>query len=79
MYKKSRSESGIRIWDEHLESYFRELRNNFWVKILKFFDADADPEPRSGMEKNRIRDKHLGSATLILCIDKLDTDYRNSE
>jgi hypothetical protein len=37
MGKKSRS--GIRIRDEHPESYFRELRNN-WVKILKFFDAD---------------------------------------
>jgi hypothetical protein len=24
-------------------SYFRELRNNCLVKILKFFDADADP------------------------------------
>jgi hypothetical protein len=28
----------------------------FWVKILKFFDADPDPDPRSGMEENRIRD-----------------------
>ncbi len=40
------------------------------VNILKFFDADADPgifltlDPGSGMEKNRIRDKHPGSATL---------------
>jgi hypothetical protein len=34
----------------------------FWVKIQKFFDAD----PRSGMEKIWIRDKHPGSATLIL-------------
>jgi hypothetical protein len=25
------------------KSYFLELRNIFWVKILKFFDADADP------------------------------------
>jgi hypothetical protein len=30
MGKKSRSESGIR--EEHPGSYFRELRNNFWVK-----------------------------------------------
>jgi hypothetical protein len=52
---KARSGSGI-----------RELRNNFWVKILKFFDADVDPDPGifltldpgSGirMEKIRIRD-----------------------
>ena len=28
------------------------LETIFWVKILKFFDAD----PGSGMEKNRIRD-----------------------
>jgi hypothetical protein len=27
------------IRNEHPESYFRELRNNFCVKILKFFDA----------------------------------------
>jgi hypothetical protein len=37
------SRSGIRIRDEHPESYFRELRNNFWVKILKFFDVGPDP------------------------------------
>jgi hypothetical protein len=29
-------------------SYFRELRNNFWVKIPKFFDGDAHPDPVSG-------------------------------
>jgi hypothetical protein len=33
----------IRIRDEYFGSYFRELRNNFRVKILKFFSADADP------------------------------------
>jgi hypothetical protein len=39
----------------------------FRVKILKLFDADADPgilltlDPGSGMEKTRIRDKHPGS------------------
>jgi hypothetical protein len=33
----------MQIRDEHPGSYFRELRNNFWVKILKYFDADADP------------------------------------
>jgi hypothetical protein len=44
----------IRIRDEQPGSYFRELRTIFWVKILKFFDAD----PGSGMEKfgSRIRD-----------------------
>jgi hypothetical protein len=39
MGKKSRS--GIR--DENPGSYFLELRNTFWVKILKFLDVDADP------------------------------------
>jgi hypothetical protein len=34
----------------------------FWVKILKFFDAD----PGTWMEKSRIQDKHPGSATLII-------------
>jgi hypothetical protein len=36
------------------------LETIFWVKVLKFFDAD----PLSGMEKIRIRDKHPESATL---------------
>jgi hypothetical protein len=45
----------------------------FWVKMLKFFDADTDSgsgifltlDPGSGMEKNRIRDKkNPESATL---------------
>jgi hypothetical protein len=60
MGKKSGSGSGIRLRDEQPGSYFRELRNNFWVKIIKFFDAD----PRSGMDKIRLRDKHPGSAIL---------------
>jgi hypothetical protein len=30
----------IRIRDEQPGSYFLELRNFFWVKILKVFDAD---------------------------------------
>jgi hypothetical protein len=42
----------IRIRDEQPGSYFQDLRNNFWVKILKFFDAD----PGSGMEKIKILD-----------------------
>jgi hypothetical protein len=36
----------IRILDEHSGSYFREIITifcNFWIKILKFFDADPDP------------------------------------
>jgi hypothetical protein len=33
----------------------------FWGKILKFFGAD----PGSEMEKIRIQDKHLGSATML--------------
>ncbi len=55
-------------------SYFLELRNHFLgVKILKFFDADPGSvmetvrirDPRFGMEKSRIRDKHPGSASLV--------------
>jgi hypothetical protein len=30
----------LRIRDEQPGSYFRELKKQFWVKILKFFDAD---------------------------------------
>ncbi len=40
-------------------SYFWELRNNFWVKILKFFFVDP------GWKKIRIQTKILGSATLV--------------
>jgi hypothetical protein len=42
MGKKSGPGAGIRIGDEQPGSYFRELRNNFLVKMLKF--SDADPE-----------------------------------
>jgi hypothetical protein len=48
----------IRIRDEHPGSYILELKNKFWVKILKFFDADPGSgifmtlDPGSGMEKN---------------------------
>jgi hypothetical protein len=35
----------LRIRDEHPGSYFRKIRNNFLgVKILKFLDADPDPQ-----------------------------------
>jgi hypothetical protein len=37
------------------------LETIFWVKLQKFFDADKG----AGMEKIRILDKHLGSATLV--------------
>jgi hypothetical protein len=51
-------------------SYFRELRNRFWVKILKFFDADP------GWKKVRIRDKYHGSATLIEMIIESSSGLR---
>jgi hypothetical protein len=40
MSKKSGSGSGIQIRYEQPESYFQELRNHFFCKILKFFNAD---------------------------------------
>jgi hypothetical protein len=47
--------TGSRIRDEQSGSYFLELTETiFWVKILKFFDAD--PGPGSGNETIRIRD-----------------------
>jgi hypothetical protein len=53
MGKKSGSGSEIRIRDEQTGSYFREIRNNFLVKMLKFFDADPGWKKfGSGMEKN---------------------------
>jgi hypothetical protein len=54
MGKKSKSGSGLKDPDQISES----LEITFWVKILKFFDADP------GWKKIRIRDKHPGSATL---------------
>jgi hypothetical protein len=71
--KKSRSESGMNILDHISES----LETIFWIKILKFFDADADPDqgswnllvfdPESGFPdgKIRIRDKHPWTVTLL--------------
>jgi len=63
---------GIRIQDEKPASYFLELRNHFfvffWVKYLNFLTRIRDPGWRqfgSGMEKNRIRDKHPGSPTMV--------------
>jgi hypothetical protein len=43
------------------------LETTFWVKILKFFDTDADPDPGSANLFDSgfgIRDKHPRSATL---------------
>jgi hypothetical protein len=59
MGKKSGSGYGMNNSDHISES----LETIFWVRILKFFDAD----PGSGMEKIRIQDpdKHPGSATLV--------------
>jgi hypothetical protein len=31
------------IQDEHPDSFFRQLQQFFGLKILKIFDADADP------------------------------------
>jgi hypothetical protein len=42
------TKSRLGFGDEHFGSYFRELRNNFWVKILKCFVADANPVSGSG-------------------------------
>jgi hypothetical protein len=39
MGKKSKSGSGMNIFD-HISG---SLETIFWVKLLKFFDADADP------------------------------------
>ncbi len=38
--------SRVRIRDEHFGSHYREIREKkIWVKILKLFDAHADPDP----------------------------------
>jgi hypothetical protein len=55
----------IRIRDEHPGSYFRQLRNNFWVKNSVIRDPESS-DPGSGMEKfgSGIWDNHPRSATL---------------
>jgi hypothetical protein len=62
-----------KIRDEQPGSYFRELRNNLWVKIpvLKFFDVDPGWKNFGGMEINWIRDKHPGSATLQRTLNRV--------
>ncbi len=60
----------IRIRDQHSGSYFLKFGNNFfWLKTLKFFDAD----PGSfWFEKEKfgfgIRFKHTRSATVVCCV-----------
>jgi hypothetical protein len=49
------------VKNQDLDHISESLETFFWVKILKFFDADP------GWEKIRIRDKHPGSATLQCC------------
>jgi hypothetical protein len=63
MGKKSGSGSGMNNPDHISES----LEKIFWVKILKFFNADPGSvmeKIRIRDEKIRIRDKHPSSATL---------------
>jgi hypothetical protein len=61
------------IRDEHPRSFFRELRNSFWVKkIFEFFIGNPGFfDPGSGIWdgkfQNGIRDKHPGSAILPQC------------
>jgi hypothetical protein len=61
MGKKSGSGSGM-INRDHISE---NLETIFWVKILKFLD----PDPESGMEKIRIRDKHPGFLDTLLNTD----------
>jgi hypothetical protein len=80
MSRSQHPDPGSGIGDKQPGSYFLELRNHFFfVKTLKFFDADPgsgirnlgstirdgdSSDPGSGMEKSRIRD--LGSGINIL-------------
>ncbi len=54
----------IQIRVEHPRTFIPRAQKQCLGWILKFFSSDADPDPGSGMEKIRIRDKHPGSATL---------------
>jgi hypothetical protein len=63
--KKSRSGSGINILD-HISESLLSLETIFGVKILKFFDEDADPrdgnlfDPGSGIRDGKIRIRDPG-------------------
>jgi hypothetical protein len=58
------------------------LETIFWVKMLTFFHADAEPgsghlltlDPGSGMEKIRIPAKHPRSATRLITDQKRFVD-----
>jgi hypothetical protein len=79
MGKKSRSRSGITIRDEHPGSFFRELRNNFRVKILKFFDMD--PDPRSGGGGWKYSDPDILGKTYLnedQCWTRIRPSYMNT-
>jgi hypothetical protein len=73
------SGSRIRIRDEQLGSYFRELRNHFLgLKYINSLMRIGDPGWKnigSGMENfgSGIREKHPGSATLIFSIEIIPT------
>jgi hypothetical protein len=55
----------------NLDHISESLETVICVKILKLFDADPGSrifltlDPGTGMEKIRIREKHIGSATLV--------------
>jgi hypothetical protein len=65
--RKSASGSGMNNPD-HIFQSFEKFFGFFGVKYLnsmvRIRDGDSS-DPKSGMEKSRIRDKHPGSATLI--------------
>jgi hypothetical protein len=58
--KNQDPDPGSGSWMNNPDHISQSLKTICWVKILQFFDAD----PRSGMGKIWIRDKHPGSATL---------------
>jgi hypothetical protein len=63
--KKTGSDPGSEFGTNNLDHISESLETIFWVKILKILCSG------SGMEKIRIRDKHPGSATLVLRLQKM--------
>ncbi len=57
----------IQIRDEQPDHISESLETFFWVKILKFFDADPGWKNLDPGWKSQIQDpgKHPGAATLI--------------